>query len=428
MIVVTAEMAPIAMLNQNLPARRKRNGFILLTAAAMAVVLIAFAGLVIDVGLMRYWRRQAQNAADMAAVAAIIEEGKYGSGGDYNDAAQRVATANGITAGTNGVSVAINNPPSVSSRYSGRTGFAEAVVSKQLPLSFMSILGLRSATVTARAVAGFSKGDACVIALRASGDGTFNAGGSSIFDTACGIVVNSTGAKAFTVGNSACVKATSISVAGGTGGTTFNTNGTCPGASPTAVTSAPPIDDPFATLPKPTIPSSCDYSGYKLTGGSVTINPGRYCNGISLQGGTLNMNPGVYILDGGSLTVNAGTTLIGTGVTFYLTGGATLKMNGTATQQLRAPTSGTYEGILFYGDPTGATAGQTISGNNNSWVEGTIYFPSATVTFTGNSSYAAYTILVAETISITGNGSFNNDYSGLDNGSPIKTKGGITVE
>jgi hypothetical protein len=34
----------------------------------------------------------------------------------------------------------------------------------------------------------------------------------------------------------------------------------------------------------------------------------------------VTLNPGIYYLDGGSLTVNAGTTLTGTGVTLVFTG------------------------------------------------------------------------------------------------------------
>ena len=50
------------------------------------------------------------------------------------------------------------------------------------------------------------------------------------------------------------------------------------------------------------------------------------------------------------LTINANAAVSGTGVTFYLTNGATLKMNGNSDVQISAPTSGTYKGMLFIAD------------------------------------------------------------------------------
>jgi len=57
-------------------------------------------------------------------------------------------------------------------------------------------------------------------------------------------------------------------------------------------------------------------------------------------------------------------------------------------------------------------------------LEGTLYFPTTPLVFSGSSTPtggAAYTILVADTIEFTGNSSLSNDFSSLSNGSPIKT-------
>jgi hypothetical protein len=72
--------------------------------------------------------------------------------------------------------------------------------------------------------------------------------------------------------------------------------------------------------------SGCDHNNYHTTN-TETLNPGVYCGGMQLNVGPGNsgsanvtLNPGIYYLDGGSLTVNAGTTLTGTGVTLVFTG------------------------------------------------------------------------------------------------------------
>ncbi len=53
--------------------------------------------------------------------------------------------------------------------------------------------------------------------------------------------------------------------------------------------------------------------------------------------------------------------------------------------------------------------------------QGAIYAKNAAVTMSGNSSIStAYTILVADTISMIGASGFNNNYSSLPSGSPIQ--------
>jgi hypothetical protein len=63
----------------------------------------------------------------------------------------------------------------------------------------------------------------------------------------------------------------------------------------------------------------------KTTGnitGTVTLLPGRYCNGLTVSGtGKVTLSPGTYYMDGGllGLSVVLGGTLTGTGVTIVLT-------------------------------------------------------------------------------------------------------------
>src|SRR5205085_10509352 len=96
-------------------SRRGERGTLLLLAAGMMFVLMAFVGLAFDVGFMQWSRRRAQTAADAGALAGawalqlggvVTTDGKDGS------------AVNGFTDGTNGVTVTINNPPA-SGSYKG---------------------------------------------------------------------------------------------------------------------------------------------------------------------------------------------------------------------------------------------------------------------------------------------------------------------
>ena len=85
-----------------------------------------------------------------------------------------------------------------------------------------------------------------------------------------------------------------------------------------------------------------------------TLSPGCY-NGLDLTNGTLTRKSpaaAVYIINGGTLQINAGANVIGNGVMFYLTNGANVQINGNATLDIKAATSGTYGGLLFYADRT----------------------------------------------------------------------------
>jgi hypothetical protein len=86
------------------------------------------------------------------------------------------------------------------------------------------------------------------------------------------------------------------------------------------------------------------------------------------------------------------------------------------------PTSGTYEGILFFQDrsvPVGSK-GSTITGASGSTFDGAIYFSTTAVAYSGSSSSDGYTIIVADTVSISGNSTLGDNYSSLADGDPIK--------
>jgi len=166
-----------------------------------------------------------------------------------------------------------------------------------------------------------------------------------------------------------------------------------------------------------------------LTGNyAITLQPGLYYGGISItNNANVTFRPGTYILAGGGLSVTGNSTLTGSGVTFYNTTGlggyAPINLTGNETAHLSAPTSGPMEGILFFQDraiASGST-GSVVVGNSNSTFDGALYFPTTSLSYVGNSSISGYTLLVADTLSISGNATLGDNYSSLANGSPVSS-------
>ena len=100
--------------------RSERGAFIVVGVLIMTALMIAV-GLVIDVGMARSDSRRAQNAADAAALAAVMKL-STSSTAAVNEGI-RVATLNGFTTGGNTV-VSVSNPPTSGSR-SGNSAYVQ---------------------------------------------------------------------------------------------------------------------------------------------------------------------------------------------------------------------------------------------------------------------------------------------------------------
>ncbi|HVA85452.1 MAG TPA: Ig-like domain repeat protein [Candidatus Saccharimonadales bacterium] len=119
------------------------------------LVIIAAAGLLLDGGMASATRRQAQNAADTAALAAAKA---IAAGQDGTAAAQSISATNGFPAsaadcsGNSITGVTVNNPPT-SGTYSGVSGYVEVVTKRAMRTGFAGIVGQNCWMVSARAVA-----------------------------------------------------------------------------------------------------------------------------------------------------------------------------------------------------------------------------------------------------------------------------------
>jgi Flp pilus assembly protein TadG len=386
-------------------------------ATISMVVLMGFAALAVDVGQFWTVRRSMQTAADAGAVAgAIALRLKQNT----NAAAQSATSLNGFTNDSQGVTVTVNNPPA-GGAYAGNSEYVEVIVAQPRPTYFMRVLGYSTVHVNARAVASSVNSPACVFALDPTASGALSVGGSSSMNLQCGAMVDSSSSSALSTNGGGALTATSIGVAGGYSGS---------GYSPMPVTGIAPAPDPLSYLQPPTV-GSCNYTKYhdSTAKGTVYLNPGVYCDGIQIDGGaTYVFNPGMYILAGGGFKVNSSATLSGTGVTFYNTYTSKypydgISFSGSTTVNFSAPTSGPYEAILFYQDPTVPTgsAGSTITGSSTSTFDGALYFPTTPLSYSGNSSSSGYTIIVGDTVSVSGNSYVGDNYTSLTDGSPIRS-------
>jgi hypothetical protein len=234
--------------------------------------------------------------------------------------------------------------------------------------------------------------------------------------TNCNVYSDSISSTGFAVGGSASATMPCAMSAGG-----FNVDsGLHLSSCATTTPNAAVVPDPYKSLVAPTIPSGCS------NGNKSALDPGKYCNGLNING-TTTLSPGVYIISGGQLKINANAVLSGSGVTIYLTGGATIQMNGNATVNLSAPTSGTYSGMLLYGDRTQAYDINKINGTAASSMTGAMYFPTQEVDLQGNFSGANGCMqVVADTINYTGNSTFSTDCTayGMSN---VKAPGTVTL-
>ena len=446
------------------------GGSVTLIAAFGMITIMGALALAIDVGQLRLQRRALQRAADAAALASVLEL-SYCNGTlactNMQASAQSALAENGLTASntvTNcgtvpatGLTLMINNGPCLlgtKDPNAGNGNSVEVYVTVPQRSLFASVLGLNSVPLGARAESSRTGGSSCIFALDPTGSGALTVQGLASITSPCGIVVESRSSSAVSCSLLGAIVASQISVVGGVSSFLCAITPT-----PKTGASLPTPADPLAYLPAPTTPAcgtttSSPFHGSPSTvtvgfGSNATFySDGAYCGGITIQyGGSAVFQPGVYVLTStnggvnrspGGLTINLSSSITGTGVTFYNygpSGGITfvapsLVLSGV---RLTAPTSGAYSGILFF-QPSNNTSGATIlgSGTFNTVLEGTYYFPRATVTFAFDGP-VNYNILVAYDIvfeflsfgatSVTS--SFSNNYGTLATGSPIGGNGAV---
>jgi len=428
--------------------RHRQQGQVLVLSTLILVPLFGMLGLVTDMGYMHYVKMSAQAAAEAAAEAAIIDfhsttgGASFTCGGNVVCASTPTACPTSITTPANSIehgcmyaqANGFNSAGSVTYQ-TGRSATPPTApgsgtasywitfrVTQQVPQLFSAVLGNTSGLVAARSTVALMGAADCIYALNPNASGAVSVGGTASLTSSCGLLVDSSDSCAISTNGTATLSAPEYDIVGNA--CTHNP------LTPSPRTGITPASDPLASLPVPaSAPYTCDYVNYTASNWSnPTLNPGVYCGGIQVRNNNYTLNPGTYTLVGGGLTTqNANSNITGSGVMIYNTFDSThsygpIDIAATSTVNLSARTTGTYAGILFFEDRGAPASSDTYGGGATAVYQGTIYAKNAAITMHGNSSVsAAYTIIVADTISLVGTTGLSNNYSSLPGGaSPIQ--------
>lgn len=388
-----------------LQARRTdERGAVAIMVAAIAVVLFLVAALVVDLGLARDTKRQAQNAADASALAAANV--LYPASGncqspvgatapcfvDAISAARSYAAVNyGVTAAawTNCVDGgALPHRPD--SNGNACISFDEAATPSQVRVvmpprtidtGLGQLAGIDTITVAAAARAAVKGGPArsCGLCFLNSVD----AGNADFTVSPGGIMVNGN----LSAGpNSTWTAGTTIGVVGTVSGGQFAP----------AVTQTVAIPDPLATIAMPAIPAA-NKGTNSPCGTAASAGPGKY-GSLELPNSACALQPGTYVVTG-TWGMKNNTNLTGTGVTIYVlcgtsatpracnaneAGGKLDFKNGNVA--ISAPTSGANAGKAIIYDRNN-TQDLELQGNGGTSITGMVYLKSGTLSFNGNSCF-----------------------------------------
>ena len=395
--------------------------------AAILPVLILTCGLAIDVSLLQIRKIELQGAADAAARAAEIQ---YERNTNFNaaiTAAKADASLNGFTDGASNTTISVGLQPS----YGAYAGFADAIqvrIVQQVPTFFMGTLNGGNVTLNAIAVA---LSPPCLYVTGAAGLVTYPLAisSSALLRAFCPIYANTgissdSSSNMQVIGTNVAGPASASSVAG-----SYNY---APRYNARAIT------DPLASVAQPSVStSSCDQTSYSKSGGTVTLNPGTYCKGMSLTNVTVTMNPGLYVITGGA-NWNA-AKVSGSGVTlFFTTGGGAgygqflITNNSYLTFSAPLDTSGgAVPTILVFGDRNWVhTANQDFQCSQSTIYGDGIWYTTGTgLSFNAcNISAGHYFSIVSDNVTMVGGGSgyvITSDYSHIATGNPYETLGGL---
>ncbi|WP_181177355.1 pilus assembly protein TadG-related protein [Mesorhizobium sp. B2-8-6] len=379
-------------------AMRRSTGANVATIFALTLpVVVGAAGFGVEASYWYYNSLRLQATADAAAYAGALEQISGSDKPTIVAAATQSAASNGLGSGT----IVVNTPPASGPNTAKKA--VEVIVGQKLDRMFTLIFTQEKVPEQARAVAVITDASsACMLALDPSASqAVLFSGSTSVKLTGCSVMSNSIASDAIKLQGAAGLQADCLISAGGV---SLSNPVTTVCAAP--ITQALPAGDPFVDLPAPVAATPC------LNDNKATLGPGTYCSGMNLKG-NVTLSPGVYVVQG-NLKINANAAITGAGVTIFMSGSSTVSMNGNASVKLSAATSGTYSGVLFYGDRTGMSASSTFNGTADSLLTGAIYFPKQQVSYLGNfSGNGGCTRVVANTIQWSGNSTINQDCSSL---------------
>jgi hypothetical protein len=387
------------------------RGSVAVTVALSLTVLLGFAALVVDIGLNWATRTSAQTAADSAALAgasSLLSDGGLAAITTVEDLLNRNVgglvelpdDAGWATDGNvgNGEVVCWTMPNPVPGPGATCPDGSNALQVTTPPIvvryAFAPVLGKTTSSIRARAAAGAGPAapNNCVLCVldpaAAAALDVIGLGGIDV--NGGGIVVNSNDARAVVLASAGDIEANQIRVVGRVDDTGVGQ------LIPAAEEGGPPVPDPLADLPVPTLPPLPNPARDITV--DTTLTPGVYAGINVATGATLTLAEGVYVITNspgfaGFTVRDRGVVSAGDGVTIYLTcdsyptpcdneDGARFQLDDGARFQLddggrflaSPPATGEYAGLSIFAD-RGNTSPMLLDGDLD--LTGAIYAASA---------------------------------------------------
>ena len=415
---------------------RDEEGAIAVIVAISAVLIFILAALVVDLGLARDTKRQAQNGADAAALAAgnALYAGVFTNPlvPKFDDAVQ---AAKEFAADNYGVTDAewatCTDPQALPHSHPGAPAcisFAHQADDDGVPLpddpaldaikpdtvrvliptrevdtTLGALAGVSAVPIAAPAEAGveFDQEPPCALCIIGPGPHDLQNGGVEVD----GGNIHFNGSVA--VQNNGLVSTNGVITV------EDSASGPLSSYDPDPEVGAPAIPDPLGLMSMP------DITGLVPHTNPCTQGPGIY-GSMNLRGFTCTLSPGLYVIAGSSsvwdMAGNSSTHLTGTGVTLYFTcgtssvpapcaagaTGATLDASGNGQISIKAPLSGPLKGLAIVFDRNN-NAMMRWTGNGGGGFEGTVYAPSGKIQMNGNGCSAYNALIVVGTIEMNGN-------------------------
>lgn len=397
-----------------------------------AIVLIAFAilglfaivGLAVDGGMVYADRRQAQNAADSAALASALAHIR---GGNYRAAALQQAAENGYANDGGQSEVQVNFPP-LSGPYRGNTEYIQVIITSRQRTVFGSVVGIRQITNTVEAVARVDPplwdeimDGYAVISLAPTsdcqnnkafwlhGESTLRLQGGGVWINSnhptCALIQQGSASLAFEdnspftiVGGISIQKPQLIKRQVSAPGYLRRAEGGSFPFQPTVGAAPIPYPPPFV-MPRPSCGAQeAEVLLDRFGAPTGVMTAGRWGGDFPPEGVTM-LESGIYCIDG---DVHVSDTLIGEHVVLVVEHGS-VRFNGSATIQLTAPGSGPFQGLLIY-LPMHNRNRVVLNGNAESVFRGTILAPASLIRITGNdSTYGYHSQIIGYYIELAGN-------------------------
>ena len=401
--------------------RSERGQAIVLIIVAL-IGMLAVTGLVVDGGMAFADRRQAQNAADSAALAAARAKvrGENAYGAAFEAAAQNGYNNDGV-----GNVVEVHNPPT-SGPYKNNKEYIQVVVTSHVDTFFAPVINVQQLTNTVETIArakpsqwgqimyGYS-----VISLAPTSDCYYKKalwlhGQATLRLEGGGLFVNSTNRSCAFLqqgsGSLVMMDQSPVNIVGGAsiqkidlikrlsyaayasrGRPDWDTGRPflpSTGASPL------PYPPPFV-LPKP----GCGAQMAEVSKNGTTMTPGNWEEDFPPDGVT-DLESGIYCING-DVRIKGHSTLRGDNVVLYVEHGS-VHFNIGATIQLSAPSTGPFKGLLLY-LPIDNHKVVVLTGNSESMISGTVLAPGSLIRITGmDSSYGFHSQIIGYRVELDG--------------------------